>query len=72
MGFKRVCEKNLILSQCFIKNYSFPFEYNVISVLVKNQKFINTLIFSLNLHYPDYEVNKLISIYFIAYNGIIT
>lgn len=72
MGFKRVCEKNLILSQYFIKNYSFSFQYNVISVLVKNQKFINTLIFSLNLHYPDYEVNKLISIYFIAYNGIIT
>ncbi|EFR97386.1 hypothetical protein NT05LI_1293, partial [Listeria ivanovii FSL F6-596] len=38
----------------------------------RKTKNINTLIFSLNLHYQDYEVNKLVSIYFIAYNGIIT
>lgn len=72
MSFRRACEKTFILSQCFIKNRNFPFIQKVISVLLENKNFINTLIFSLNLHYPDYEVNKLISIYFIAYNGIIT
>lgn len=72
MGFKRVCEKISILSQCFIKNQELSFYLKVISVLLENKNFINTLIFSLNLHYQDYEVNKLISNCFIAYNGIIT